>query len=1206
MMNEDRREARDIYYDFFQMRKLQQLQIQSMAYISMRKGTWGNKNFTAGLLKTDAGRDQLIEDDHGYNELGNLRGSPHALTKLKKDVYAMMRQKGPPTLFLTFSAADSHWTDMLVMLYRTQKGKAISPEEVLELPWATKCELIRADPISVARYYEYRMRHFFDNMVLNCPDLLGRVTDYVWVEEFQKRGTPHRHALVQHVWIEGAPRYHVSSDADYIAFFQRIISCSCDTLLPEFQRLQRHKCSKKYCIRCHGYTCRFVYPWFPIDVATIIKPHDQPTSPDDILLLKAHKKNLETVRKKLAELDEKLSHWEDVNNRCSTNTGKNARKSSSETKEEGSSEEEVNALVHMSFEEFLAACDLDRESYIQALRTSVKREVILFRRDVKDRRINNFNKYLLETNGANMDIQPVLNSYAAVMYLTSYILKGEEGMSLLLKGVCGPSAAGGETIGDKIRSLGRTYLNASEVSAQQAAFLLVGLPLHRCSLVSKYIPCAPRYARTGILKKKLTLSMQPEDSTDIMERSMIDYFLIYHGQRRGDPDLCLADFCCEYQMLPPKSLSKKHKEYCETLLGCDMGDDGCDEEFHADNTLYVVIPPPSWAREDVEPQIKVFRKRMRTCIMRCPPAKKGSEEFYRQRLMLFLPGSMWCDAVGRVVAEGKDSEDIALLGGEEMICDAYGANVAHILPMQSKYVFDEGIDYEEMEKVILQDIAIDREINQGILREGRQEKAVKRTKEKPNQRDMNDVALSYQPGKMKTEEFLDSVDMLTPTQRGVYDHIMHAVEHQGDQFHILLSGGAGVGQSVTLRCITQGIIRSYDRQLGFVAKAKVIVMAATAKAAFNVSGDTIHATLGLVQENIYGGMSDSSKSTKQCDLAHVQVIIIDEISLASANMRHAIHCRCCIIFGTKAEVPFGGKHVVVVGDLFQLPPVDPHYCFERPRIETDPKSELKIIGAPYLWRDIFKLFELTEIMRQKDREFAQRLNRMREGKQTDEDIEFFENIARTRGTPPLLVPRMFFKNVDVDACNQMVMQAMPGTKYVSHAQDTIDGPISGDAIKEAHRTLAGLPPDKTKKVLRRLHLKIGICVEVCANYNKPDGLNNGADGFVQAITADETGNGINIVWVKFSDERVGKRTREAHRHLGDESIQESWTPVFKRTETFNLPKGAKQKGEIKAHRYQFPLKPATARTFHSAQGTSMDAVCMDLCNARRAGMQYTF
>ena len=61
-----------------------------------------------------------------------------------------------------------------------------------------------------------------------------------------------------------------------------------------------------------------------------------------------------------------------------------------------------------------------------------------------------------------MDIQPVLNPYAAVMYLTAYILKGEEGMSMLLKGVCQASAAVGESMGDKIRKLGRTFLNGSE------------------------------------------------------------------------------------------------------------------------------------------------------------------------------------------------------------------------------------------------------------------------------------------------------------------------------------------------------------------------------------------------------------------------------------------------------------------------------------------------------------------------------------------------------------------------------------------------------------------------------------------------------------------------------------------------------------------------------------------------------------------------
>lgn len=53
-----------------------------------------------------------------------------------------------------------------------------------------------------------------------------------------------------------------------------------------------------------------------------------------------------------------------------------------------------------------------------------------------------------------------------------------------------------------------------------------------------------------------------------------------------------------------------------------------------------------------------------------------------------------------------------------------------------------------------------------------------------------------------------------------------------------------VPKLATLWCISQGIIQSYDRQLSFVDKAKVIVIAYTAKAAFNVSGDKFHQTLG--------------------------------------------------------------------------------------------------------------------------------------------------------------------------------------------------------------------------------------------------------------------------------------------------------------------------------------------------------------------------
>ncbi len=80
MTNEDRRAAKDVNYMFFQVRKLQQLQVQSEAYISMRKGTRGT--ISAGSAKSDAGRESILRDDNGYGELANLRGTPHALLKL--------------------------------------------------------------------------------------------------------------------------------------------------------------------------------------------------------------------------------------------------------------------------------------------------------------------------------------------------------------------------------------------------------------------------------------------------------------------------------------------------------------------------------------------------------------------------------------------------------------------------------------------------------------------------------------------------------------------------------------------------------------------------------------------------------------------------------------------------------------------------------------------------------------------------------------------------------------------------------------------------------------------------------------------------------------------------------------------------------------------------------------------------------------------
>lgn len=73
--------------------------------------------------------------------------------------------------------------------------------------------------------------------------------------------------------------------------------------------------------------------------------------------------------------------------------------------------------------------------------------------------------------------------------------------------------------------------------------------------------------------------------------------------------------------------------------------------------------------------------------------------------------------------------------------------------------------------------------------------------------------------------------------------------------------------------------------------------------------------------------------------------------------------------------PFGGVSIITFGDLFQLKPVmDSRIFFQQ-------RKGLESIGTN-LWQEYFTIFELNEIMRQKnDLEFAQLLNRTREGNQ---------------------------------------------------------------------------------------------------------------------------------------------------------------------------------------------------------------------------------
>ena len=91
---------------------------------------------------------------------------------------------------------------------------------------------------------------------------------------------------------------------------------------------------------------------------------------------------------------------------------------------------------NLTLPEFLDRVGMDADRYRLALRSGVIRPNVSLRRSVKDRMINGCNGNLLKLWQANLDVQFILNSYAAAMYVASYIMKTQKGMTNMNRPSC--------------------------------------------------------------------------------------------------------------------------------------------------------------------------------------------------------------------------------------------------------------------------------------------------------------------------------------------------------------------------------------------------------------------------------------------------------------------------------------------------------------------------------------------------------------------------------------------------------------------------------------------------------------------------------------------------------------------------------------------------------------------------------------------------
>jgi hypothetical protein len=139
------------------------------------------------------------------------------------------------------------------------------------------------------------------------------------------------------------------------------------------------------------------------------------------------------------------------------------------------------------FPEFLQMIDATKDEYIIAVRTSVKRSTVFLKRSSNAVFINGYNRQLLEAWGANIDVQFVLDTYACAKYCVGYILKSAGGVSKLLRAAVQSMKQGNLSIQEKLRKYANVLMNGTEISAQEAAAFLLGIPNTMCSRQVVYL-----------------------------------------------------------------------------------------------------------------------------------------------------------------------------------------------------------------------------------------------------------------------------------------------------------------------------------------------------------------------------------------------------------------------------------------------------------------------------------------------------------------------------------------------------------------------------------------------------------------------------------------------------------------------------------------------------------------------------------------------
>ena len=173
--------------------------------------------------------------------------------------------------------------------------------------------------------------------------------------------------------------------------------------------------------------------------------------------------------------------------------------------------------------------------------------------------------------------------------------------------------------------------------------------------------------------------------------------------------------------------------------------------------------------------------------------------------------------------------------------------------------------------------------------------------------------------------------------------------------------------------------------------------------------------------------------------------------------------------------------------------------------------------ATNLWQEHFVMYELQTVMRQKDKDFAETLNRIREGNQTPQDISMISSCTINEDHQPNESDsiHLFISNELVEQYNQQAFDRANTQKVSVRAKDTIVGSVS-DNLRQSILDHLPTDPKKTMQLYTTLQLATDLRYDASINVRIEDGITNGASCIIKKLCISRN-NPTGIGWVEFND-----------------------------------------------------------------------------------------